>query len=312
MEPTPESRVGPRRRSRLALALAAGVLVATTTGCSGSDQASIVADPAAADPAGDRFQSLWLDTAALLKQAEEADDDGEAPPRSAAEANDQLGLTAASELRFADYEADESGAADRFCLVTATNTYLTFDWTEDFNIRFHLGDGECSYDEQAAAVVGTILPSEWLKGATLMGDVPVDALLSDPSFEERLDHTAPLQPEPLPSETPGLAAAPAGEALANDARMLGAALAAYFTLEARYPDVSAAGLANRLDVRLTAGSKVRAYRVERDSFQICVTNEAAGAFATYDARLGDVASGAGNPADLLDALCGIAPAATSP
>ena len=53
---------------------------------------------------------------------------------------------------------------------------------------------------------------------------------------------------------------------------------------------------------------VRAYRVKPDSFQMCVTNEAAGAFATYDARLGDIASGAGNPVDLLDALCGIAPA----
>ncbi len=63
---------------------------------------------------------------------------------------------------------------------------------------------------------------------------------------------------------------------------------------------------------LSKGTKVRAYRVKPDSFQICVTNKAAGAFATYDAKLGDVASGAGNPVDLLDALCGIAPAPASP
>ena len=247
---------------------------------------------------------------ALFRKAHDAVDDSEPPPESAAEANDWLGLGAESDLRFAEYSADENGDALRMCLVSPDGTYVTFDWTRDLVV--FLGDGDCSYDEEAAAVVGTVLPGEWVKGSALMGDLRVDAIVSNPSLEDRLDeHAADESPSPA-SESPGLASAPAGEALADDARRLGSALAAHLTAEGSYPSVAAGAVARTLGVRLSKGTVVRAYRVQPDSFQVCVTNRAAGAFALYDSTLGDLASGAGNPVDLLDALCGIAPAPASP
>lgn len=317
MEPTTTSVLGQRPRSRLALALASGVLLVSATGCSGSQTPSIVTDPVGASTgpvAGpitggpeteNRFQSLWLDMAALFQRADEQVDDSAPLPQSAVEANRLLGLTDESDLRFADYSADQDGNAGRMCLVSSSGVYATFDWIQEFTV--FLGDGECSYDEEDATVVGDLLPGNWVKGAALMGDATVGALITDPSVEDMLGDDADLE-SPVPAtETPVLAAAPAREALASDARMLGAALASYYTGEGSYPDVAPAAVAKELDLRLTRGTVVRAYRVKGDSFQICVTNEAVGGFASYDSKLGDVASGENNPADLLDALCGIAP-----
>ena len=310
MEPTRSPTAARRPRARFALALTSAALLLTTLpACSGSNNVTVVEEPVGA-ASGERFQDLWFEMTALFRKADDMLDESEPPPQSAAEANDRLGLSDTSDLWFADYSADENGDAERMCLVSPDGTYVTFDWTRELDI--FLGDGECSYDEAAAAVVGTVLPGEWVKGSALMGDLRVDAIVSNPSLEDRLDeHAADESPSPA-TESPGLASAPAGEALADDARRLGSALAAHLTAEGSYPSVAAGAVARTLGVRLSKGTLVRAYRVEPDSFQICVTNKATGAFASYDAKLGDVASGAGNPVDLLDALCGIAPAPASP
>ncbi len=184
MEPTSQPDGGARPRARFALAFtAAALLLATLPACSSSNNALVVEEPASAASV-QRFQHLWFGYGRAVSEGRRharrvRASASSQPRRQTADS----GWATTSDLWFADYSADENGDAERMCLVSPDGTYVTFDWTRDLDI--FLGDGECSYDEAAAAVVGTDLPGEWVKGAALMGDLRVDAIVSNPSLEDQ-------------------------------------------------------------------------------------------------------------------------------
>lgn len=123
--------------------------------------------------ADDRFQTAYVDVAALFTVLNTQTD---VSPQSTEEANTAAELDDTTPLVFVDYTVlPDDDTTGSFCLRSnTTDTYIAVTYSGSAG-EVDLGDGECSYDTAAAAVVGDVSTDAWSVGADLMGDaVPTD------------------------------------------------------------------------------------------------------------------------------------------
>lgn len=117
------------------------------------------------EPAGDstRFQTTATDLTAIFTDIMEKTTED---PKTVADANRIAGLDDSTTMKFASYE--DSGSEGAFCLGhNDLATYAAIQVTEE-KVLLLFGDGECSYDQARASVVGDLLADRWMKGGALM------------------------------------------------------------------------------------------------------------------------------------------------
>lgn len=173
---------------RTVLVLAALAASVSLAGCGGSDTEAGAPDPAPSatsaptttapieDPTTSeavsdeaRYETTYNDVISLMAVLGGQSD---VNPTSTEEANAAAGLDETTPLVFVDYTVlPDDDTTGSFCLVSNTsNTYvaITYSGAEG---EIDLGDGECSYDTETAAVVGDVATNEWSLGGELMGDL---------------------------------------------------------------------------------------------------------------------------------------------
>ena len=124
---------------------------------------------------GERFTMAYAEVAALFTELNASTD--EANPTNTEEANAAAGLDETTPLLFADYSELEDGSGGSLCLLSAaTGTYIAVSYAGGEG-EVDLGDGECSYETDAATVVGDIATDTWSVGAELMGDLVPSGIL---------------------------------------------------------------------------------------------------------------------------------------
>jgi hypothetical protein len=106
---------------------------------------------------------------------------GQSEATNAEEANRHAELNESTNLIFADYKDPKAQSTGSFCLEADNKTYISFTLAKDKGV-FTLGEGDCSYDTDKAAIVGDFTTNEWTKGAELMGDIlPNDYNTDEPA-----------------------------------------------------------------------------------------------------------------------------------
>lgn len=272
------------------VAVAASVaILGTLAGCGHAVDAREAAPPVPTDSVrldAGRFRTLFEEMGDLVARADAVGNDS--VPGSAEAANRLLGLDGSSPLRFA--ELVQSGHAGRTCLVSDAGTYLTVSGGDQERLVVLLGDGDCSYASDAAAVVGNPVTGRWTKGAELMGDAKVGDVFPTVTFE----------PEELSAG--GVPAAPEVRLLI-DAKVLGTAVAQYAFEHQAYPAVPADRLVETVSTgggpRLGSRTRVFAYRHGRTGFALCLV-DGRGSWARWN-RLGQSTHGTYSSLDELDA-----------
>lgn len=178
---------------RLALCAAALITLTSLSACGDKEQPEFPYTPVQGPaevrgPGGgpaepvvdeDRFITTYADLATLMADLQAQPDLPD--PKSTEEANKLAGLDETTPLYFADYTvdpADESTGA--FCLEAAeTETYVSVAYSGAEAV-VNLGDGECSYENSEAEVVGDVGTDTWTTGGELMGDLAPASIFGQP------------------------------------------------------------------------------------------------------------------------------------
>lgn len=132
-------------------------------------------------PTGGVSSERFQETAALVQDLlKKINNQPKSDPANTKQANKAAGLDETTPLIFADFASDpkdeESG---QLCLeANELNTYMSLSAVAD-GAAVTFGDGDCSYEDKDAEVVGDLFTNEWTKGADLMGKLtPATALSS--------------------------------------------------------------------------------------------------------------------------------------
>lgn len=133
----------------------------------GTESPASPAVPVEGSSAGD-YQAAYVSVGDLLQFLDATQRD--AAPTSTEEANRFAALDETTDLMFGDYTVlpkdPETGA---FCLESApTGVFVTMVYSGPTS-QVSLGEGECSYDDADATVLGALDGDVWTQGGDLMG-----------------------------------------------------------------------------------------------------------------------------------------------
>ena len=169
---------------RFSLTVVALATLLTVAGCGGSDGSSGAdaapvpsSDSASVSSTGDptedslvgNYQVAFQSVSDLFTGLSAQSD---VSPQSTEEANAAAGLDDTTDLIFADYTVlPEDNTSGSFCLQSVpTETYIAITYSGGLG-EVDLGNGDCSYDTDAAVVVGDLETDTWTTGGDLMGDL---------------------------------------------------------------------------------------------------------------------------------------------